>query len=469
MRLREYNKKRDFDFTNEPEGKIKNVKAKRFVIQFHQARRDHYDFRLENKGVLVSWAIPKGLSCSHKDKRLAIKVEDHPLDYMNFEGIILKGQYGAGQVEIWDKGAYECFPALDKGLKDGNFKVALVGKNLHGVWAFVKMEGDNWLAIYEKEQNQKKPLKEKLIKNPFNKIDPKPALLADKIPSGKEWAFEIKYDGYRIVAFIEKGKVKLTSRKGNDYTNKFKSVTESLSNHFKNKTLVADGEVVVFDKDGRSDFALLQSAIKKGESNFNYVIFDLLSFEGKDLRAETYLSRRNLLQQVCKSPPENISLSSYVVGKGKQSFALAKKLGLEGVVAKKIDSVYDSQRDENWLKIKCYKEQEFVIGGFEASDKNPDLSALLVGFYKGGQLIFAGKVGTGFNLETRSLLRKKLDKLKSAKSYFENKKESKVAVFVKPKLVAQVRFAQITPDGNVRQGSFVGLRDDKKAQEVVLE
>ena len=394
MRLKKYNEKRDFSKTVEPEGKVQKSSQKRFVIQFHRARRDHYDFRLEHNGVLVSWAIPKGLSENHKDKRLAVKVEDHPLDYISFEGRIPKGQYGAGTVEIWDDGTYECEPTLSKGLKEGSFKVALIGKKLQGIWAFVKMEGDNWLAIYEKAQPQKsaqskektiKTLKKSLNRNPFDFASVKLALLSEKIPKGKDWAFEIKYDGYRTLAFVENGKTILKSRNNKDFTQKFKSLCAELSDFANENSAVFDGEVVAFDENGRSDFSLLQQAIKNGKEQLFYVIFDILALNGEDLRAKPLKERRKALESFKLFPP-HILLSQQAIDKGKESFALAKKLNLEGIVAKNLNSLYDGQRNEDWQKIKCYKKQEFVIGGFETSDKNQELSAILLGAYNKGLL-----------------------------------------------------------------------------------
>ena len=477
MRLKKYNEKRDFSKTDEPEGKVQKSSQKRFVIQFHRARRDHYDFRLEHNGVLVSWAIPKGLSENHKDKRLAVKVEDHPLDYISFEGRIPKGQYGAGTVEIWDDGVYQCEPTLSKGLKEGSFKVALIGKKLQGIWAFVKMEGDNWLAIYEKAQPQKsaqskektiKTLKKSLNRNPFDFAPVKLALLSEKIPKGKDWAFEIKYDGYRTLAFVENGKVILKSRNNKDFTQKFKSLCAELSDFANENSAVFDGEVVVFDENGRSDFSLLQQAVKNGKGQLFYVIFDILALNGEDLRAKPLKERRKALETFKKFPP-HILLSQQAIDKGKESFALAKKLNLEGIVAKNLNSLYDGQRNEDWQKIKCYKKQEFVIGGFETSDKNQELSAILLGAYKKGLLIYYGKVGTGFDDEERKNLRKKFDKIVVKTSPFDNSPNLKHVIFVKPKLVAEIKFAELTKEKNIRQGAFMGFREDKNAKDVVLE
>ena len=476
MRLKKYNEKRDFSETGEPEGKVQKSSQKRFVIQFHRARRDHYDFRLEHNGVLVSWAIPKGLSENYRDKRLAVKVEDHPLDYISFEGVIPKGQYGAGRVEIWDNGIYQCQPTLSKGLKEGSFKVALIGKKVQGIWAFVKMEEDNWLAIYEKAQPQKstqkekttKPLKISSSRNPFDFASVKLAQLSEKIPKGKDWTFEIKYDGYRTLAFVENGKIVLKSRNNKAFTQKFKPLCAETLDFTQENSAVFDGEVVVFDKDGRSDFSLLQQAIKNGKGQLFYVIFDLLALNGEDLRKKTLKERRKLLENFTKLSP-HILLSQQVIGKGEQCFTLAKKLNLEGIVAKNLNSLYDGQRNEDWLKIKCYKKQEFVIGGFEKSDKNKELSAILLGAESKEGFTYYGKVGTGFDEKTRRSLRKKLDKIVVKTSPFENSPNLKRATFVKPKLVVEIKFAELTKDLLIRQGVFWGLREDKDAKDVVLE
>lgn len=458
MRLKEYNDKRNFDKTKEPKGKIKKGENKRFVIQFHRARRDHYDFRLSFNGVLLSWAVPKGLPTNKKDKRLAIKVEDHPLSYINFSGTIPKGEYGAGTVEIYDKGAYSCPTSLKMGLKNGSFKIDLLGDKIKGRYAFVKMEGDNWLIIYEGKN---------VTKNPFSKVGVELATLSKTVPSGKDYLFEIKFDGYRIVSFIETGTIKFLTRNNVDYSLKFPSLKQALLSISKDKSLVLDGEVVVFDNFGKTDFGALQEAIKFNESKLCYVVFDILALNGQDLRNLPLIERKKLLKENLKNLPKNIIISDYVVGNGKKCFEAVKKLGLEGIMAKKINSAYVEKRTEDWLKIKCYLRQEFVICGYLTSEKNSELSALILGYYKNGELIYAGKTGTGFSENIRHELSLKFKNLKQKTCPFKDVKFS--ANWLKPSLVCEVQFAEITKDNLLRQASFIGLREDKLAKNVTLE
>ena len=282
MSLKEYKQKRNFKLTNEPIGKIEKDSASRFVIQYHQARAKHYDFRLEYNGVLLSWAVPKGLSKDPKNKRLAVMVEDHPIEYINFEGVIPKGNYGAGSVEIYDKGNYAPIKDFEKGLKKGQLKFVLNGEKLKGAWSLVRTERDNWLIIKidDKFAGVQKKSNTKL---PFKKCDVELATLTDNIPKGKNWLFEIKYDGYRIISFIENGKVKMYTRNGVDYTKKFEGIKKNLSK-INQSNFVVDGEVVAFDDNGRSDFGLLQNSIKLSKRDLFYVIFDILALNGEDLR-----------------------------------------------------------------------------------------------------------------------------------------------------------------------------------------
>ena len=458
--LEKYNKKRDFSKTNEPKGVKKTSKGKRFVVQFHEASHDHFDFRLENRGVLVSFAIPKGFSFNKKEKRLAVRVEDHPVEYINFEGVIPEGQYGAGRVQIFDKGEYEVRPNLTKGLKDGHFKVYLKGNKLKGKWAFVHFKEDNWLVIFESGRENNKE-----VKLPFKETEVMLAILAKKIPKGKEWWFEIKYDGYRIVSYVENGKVKLRTRNQKDYTKKFKKIAENLENL--TNCAVFDGEIVVFDKNGRSDFSLLQESVKKNKSNYRYVIFDILAYDGEDLREKAFFERRKVLEKLSSLFLENLILSEVVKKDGEECFNVAKNLHLEGIMAKNKNSKYENGRSENWLKIKCYLRQEFVIGGYEISEKDGKLSALLLGYYKNGKLIYVGKVGTGFTSENKEKILKKKKKIEKKTSFFDNFNEK--AHFVEPKLIAETQFSELTSSNLLRQASFLGLREDKNASEIILE
>ncbi|MBR4003512.1 MAG: DNA ligase, partial [Clostridia bacterium] len=343
MPLKEYNKKRNFNSTNEPQGKTKptNTSELRFVIQYHQARAKHYDFRLEYDGVLLSWAVPKGLSLNPKDKRLAVHVEDHPIDYINFEGIIPKGNYGAGSVEIFDCGNYSPTIDFNKGLKKGHLKFVLNGEKLKGEWSLVKIDEKNWLIIKSEDEfaETKPKRKAKAIKNPFNKCEVQLATLSKSIPTSNDWLFEIKYDGYRILSFVENGKVKMLTRNNMDYTKKFQSIAKSLKK-INQTAFIVDGEMVSFDKNGKSDFGLLQQNIKTGNNNFHYVIFDILSLNGEDLREIPLIERKKELEKLLVKADNNLIYSSHILGKGKESFKLAKEKQLEGIIAKKVDSAY---------------------------------------------------------------------------------------------------------------------------------
>lgn len=458
--LKEYKRKRNFEKTSEPIGTTKKIDNKKlkFVVQLHHARALHYDFRLEYRGVLLSFAVPKGLP-NKNERHLAILVENHPLDYINFKGIIPKGNYGAGKVEIFDKGTYVRMCNFDEGIKEGKLKFCLNGKKIKGCYSLIRMNDDNWIFVKELEQK---------IKNPLQKVDVKLCLLTKKIPSDNNYIYEIKYDGYRVVAYIENDKVVLKSRNNKDFTSKFQSVANSLK--LLNKTTILDGEIVVFDKKGRSDFSLLQKEIKKSGLNFVYVVFDILALAGEDIRKRPLSERKKILKEILKNCDSNILYSEHIQGSGKKLFSFAKKNKLEGIVAKNVNSIYNSKRDDDWLKLKCYLQQEFVIVGFTLSEKLSQLSSILLGYYKDNDLIYVGKSGTGFTTLERKDLKDKLSKIVVKNHKIKNFNEStKNTFFVKPKYVAQLQFAELTKDKKLRQASFLGLREDKKPKSVVLE
>ena len=464
MTINEKNKKRNYNETKEPKGKTFKTKQNRFVIQYHEARAKHYDFRLEYNGVLLSWAVPKGLPCQEKQKRLAVHVEDHPVEYIAFEGTIPKGEYGAGTVEIFDKGTYVQISDFKKGLSEGKLKFYLQGEKYQGVWTLVKKDEKNWFIIKCKDEYILQT--KKSTQNPFSSLDVQLALLSNQIPKGNDWLFEIKYDGYRIIAFVEQKKVVLKTRNSQDYTTKFLSLVNSLKKQF-NFSLVLDGEVVVFDKEGKSDFSSLQQSIKSSKDDFVYVVFDILALNGEDLRDLPLLKRKELLKSVLKNSPNNLIYSEHVIGHGKECFNLAKKKNLEGIVAKKVDSKYKGTRNGDWLKIKCYLRQEFVVCGYTTSSKNKLLSSIVVGYYDGKKLINAGKVGTGFTEQQKEELNSLFKKLITKKETVNG--APKGTIFLKPKLVAEIQFAEFTKDKILRQPSFIGLREDKDAKQVVLE
>ena len=461
MKLKKYNEKRNFNSTNEPKGIIDKKNKNRFVVQHHWARKEHFDFRLEFGGVLISFAVPKGLSNELNEKRLAVHVEDHPVDYISFEGEIEKGNYGAGKVEIFDSGFFTPLKPMRAGLKNGIIKFELCGKKLNGVWSLVRTDEPNWLII--KNENQKKSLNK--MKLPFNSVDVKLCTLTNSIPKA-DYGFEIKYDGYRIVAYIG-NKVTLKTRNNIDYTEKFNNIATGLKNL--NLSAILDGEIVVFDKLGRSNYALLTDSIKNNQTlEFCYVVFDILALNNKDLRNKTLLERKDILKEVLKDAPPNILISDFIKESGQKCFDFAKKHNLEGIVAKKFNSKYNGKRDDDWLKIKCYKRQEFVVGGFSVTEKNKELSAIHVGYFDKGKLIYAGKVGTGFNNSLRSDLNKLFNKNIRKNSPFIDFQD-KSSLWITPKFVAEIQFAEFTKNKVLRQPSFVALRKDKDAKDVVLE
>lgn len=467
MSLKEYKSKRNFKNTNEPNGNLNKTQANRFVIQYHKARADHYDFRLEHNGVLLSWAVPKGLSQNPKDNRLAVMVEDHPVDYINFEGIIPKGNYGAGTVEIFDKGNYLEIKDFKTGLKKGHLKFVLNGEKLKGCWSLIRIKENNWLIKKISDEYAVKAIKNERIKLPFNKCEIQLATLSKNIPKGKNWIFEIKYDGYRIISYVEKNKVKMLTRNGIDYTAKFKDIAKSLQG-LNEDIFVVDGEVVVFGEHGRSDFSLLQNSIKNKKNDIFYVIFDILALKNVDLRNFPLKNRKEKLQRLLFDCNKNLIYSNDV-DDGKASFDFAKSNNLEGIMAKNSMSTYTGGRTSDWLKIKCYQRQEFVIAGFTNSEKNELISALILGYYKNEDLIFVGKVGTGFNEQTKKDLHKLFVKNKQKNCPFKKEIKLKNATWIKPKFVAEIQYAELTNDKILRQPSFIGLREDKQPKDVKLE
>lgn len=504
-RLEEYKQKRDFEKTLEPEGELKDTQSDRlsFVVQHHIARRDHYDFRLEWNGVLLSWAVPKGPSYNPQDKRLAIHVEDHPLDYKDFEGTIPKGQYGGGTVMLWDQGYWEpLYDNVDQGLKDGTLKFRLNGSRLKGNWALVRLKTDekdnkeNWILLKEKDEyaqdsdgissyqtsiatgrtmDQIKNNEDaNFKKNPFDKADVQLAKLVDTIPKSDDWLFELKYDGYRIMAFVEENNVRLITRNGKDFSKQFFEIASSISTWAAGRAMVLDGEVVVIDEKGKTDFQALQNYMKaRRENKLTYIVFDILALDGNDLRDKKLIDRKEILQTLMQDAPNNLYYSKHVKGNGDQSFSAACRLGMEGIVGKKADSVYSGARNGDWIKIKCGKRQEFVIGGYAVSGKKSSgISSVLLGVYNGNDLVYTGRAGTGFSEKDRLELEKKFDKYKQENPDFikppKKRKDEKI-IWLKPHFVAEVSFAEWTEENQLRQASFKGLRSDKNPKDVVME
>ncbi len=502
-KLEEYNRKRNFEKTEEPEGESENPEDRlKFVVQHHIARRDHFDFRLEWDGVLLSWAVPKGPSYDPHDKRLAVQVENHPLEYRNFEGLIPKGEYGGGVVMLWDEGFWEPQADAAEGLRTGSLKVILKGKRLKGKWALIRMKAkadetrSNWLLLKEKDDYSKtgdgisgfttsirtgrtleeieKGEGEKFTRNPFEKADVQLARLVTTVPEGEDWLYEVKYDGYRILAFLEGNSVRLQTRSGNDYTDRFPEVANSLIDLAAGRAMVLDGEMAVTDVHGRTDFQALQNYMKapKGK-NCVYIVFDLLALDGADLRGRRLVDRKEALGILMKRSPKNLYYCQHIKGNGKESFAAAGQANLEGIVGKKADSVYSGTRNGDWVKLKCDKRQEFVIGGYTLSDKKTSgVSSLLLGVYKGEELVYAGRAGTGLSVRSAAELEHRFKSLERGSAPFSQAPRERAhekITWLEPRLVAEIKFAQWTEENLLRQASFKGLRTDKNPKDIKKE
>lgn len=520
MPLEDYNKKRNFKETSEPEGKEKKTGTKlKFVIQRHAATRLHYDFRLEMDGVLKSWAVPKGPSLNPSDKRLAMMVEDHPYSYRTFEGSIPKGNYGAGEVEIWDEGTYEPIEKV-KGKTDDlvmraelhkqSLKFILHGKKLKGEFALVKIknskEDNAWLLIkhkdkfavtedYDAEEHTLKNskvtayLKEKSSKKKndstngikfFKNYAPalsgakklaefiKPMLckVADKPFDDAEWAFEIKWDGYRAIADLSKDNIRLYSRNGIDFSKKFKKVTNSLK--LQEHQMVLDGEIVAYDDKGKPNFQWLQQIEDTPNLVLAYQVFDLLWLNGHSTQNLSYLQRKELLKDALVEN-EIIKFSDHILEKGREFFQAANDMGLEGIIAKKADSIYrENVRSSEWLKIKIHKSDEAIICGFtEPKGSRKKFGALILGKYLNDELVFCGHTGSGFNDKSLVEIYEKLQPLITAKSAFKvTPKTNAKATWVKPELIAEIKFTELTKDHIYRHPVFLRLRDDIEPNDV---
>lgn len=549
MSLVEYTRKRDFKQTAEPASKRPAAAAAhRFVVQKHAATRLHYDFRLEMGGVLKSWALPKGVPFAKGEKHLAVQVEDHPVDYLDFEGTIPKGQYGGGTVMVWDIGTFEVLsPSPEKDLAAGKLHFKLLGKKLRGEWHLVRFRNESqWLLIkggaslrpVSKKADDTSALSGKSMKQlaegaavwESNRADPKATVLAgtdvspkrplvrrrgrqgqapaagpaaslaaeeakfiepmkarlvDKAPPAGGFIYEIKFDGFRAMAFIGKGGVRLLSRNDKDLGGKFPEAVDALK-QLDGREAVIDGEVVALDPEGRSSFQLLQ-ALELGEKRppLFYYVFDLLRLDGEDLMQRPLLERKSRLEKLLKNTPALIRYSASLGDDASALLPEIRKLGLEGLIGKKKDSVYEAgRRSGAWLKLKVLQEQEMVIGGYtDPEGSRHYFGALLVGFYEGDRLKFAGKLGTGFNGKTLKMLYSRLSKLAMDTCPFANLPERKQGRWeqnitpaemrrchwVKPELVCQVKFSEWTRDGKLRQPVFLGLREDKAPKDVVRE
>ncbi len=549
-RLKSYHAKRKFGVTAEPMGKIVRKSGHAFVIQKHAARRLHYDLRLELDGVMKSWAVTRGPSLVPGEKRLAVEVEDHPIEYNKFEGIIPQGEYGGGTVMIWDRGRWLPEDDPHKGLKKGHLSFMLDGEKLRGGWHLVRMhrrsgeKRNNWLLIKQHDSAERlardkdildaKPLsvasgrsmdeiaegvpkkRSKKKKSSATKrsrkrseaamgailrrttkavseqsklskpatphsalpafVEPCLATLADKAPDSDKWIHEIKFDGYRIQARLDGGKVKLLTRRGLDWTKMFSIIAEAIG-RLPARTALIDGELVVEGNDGISSFSLLQEDLKNGRNDrMVFYVFDLMHLDGADLKPQPLQTRKaalaRLLGKASKRGP--LRLSESIAERGPILLKHACKMGLEGIVSKRSDATYHSGRGHDWIKTKCSDRQELVVAGFVPSSADAHaIGALVLGYYDRGKLHYAGRAGTGFTHASARALYRKLNALKLDKPAFDTvpKEERGVRgpIWVEPKLVAEVDFHGWTHGDRVRQASFQGLREDKPAEQVVRE
>jgi len=470
QKLSEYKRKRDPKKTPEPFGEKGKPKPKDpiFVVQRHDARRLHYDFRLEKDGTLLSWAVPKGVPLEPGEQHLAVHVEDHPLEYATFEGEIPKGEYGAGTVEIWDHGTYE----LLEEKKNGGLTVRLHGQRLNGTWSLVPahLSGNekNWLILRKREEGASTP------RRSGRTYQPMLATLAQEIPRGAGWVFEVKWDGYRAIADVAGSEATLTSRNGNDLTARFQNVAKELAKAVKTPDCVLDGEVCALDESGRSSFSAMQQA--KAGTPIVYYVFDVLEVEGEPVIDLPLVERRKRLEQLLDRRNRTIRLSE-TFDDGEALLAAAKQQQLEGVMAKRLDSRYfPGKRTRDWLKIKTHHEQEFVVAGYTKGTgrRASSFGSLVLGYYVGDQLVYAGNVGTGFDSKEIERLLDALRPLRRPDAPFrEVPKMPKVrksdVIWVEPKLVVEVEFAEWTHDGRLRAPSYKGLREDKPPEEVGRE
>ncbi|RKE86224.1 DNA ligase D [Rhizobium sp. AG855] len=541
MSLSEYRRKRDFKATPEPKAQAAKTKGNSFVIQKHAARRLHYDFRLEMNGVLKSWAVTRGPSLVPSEKRLAVHVEDHPLAYGDFEGVIPPGQYGSGEVIVWDRGNWEPLHDAAKGYRKGHLEFSLQGEKLHGHWHLVRMakrDGEtreNWLLIKGDDEfarsdtdpdvieelplsvksgrpieslkgdgkaevwnsrktkqaaKAKTPGKSKVAKAAETKarttvkgtkpadlpnfVPPALATLVKTVPKGGRWLHEIKLDGYRIQARVDHGDVRLLTRTGLDWTDRFGDAISQGLKALPVQTALLDGEIVVETGNGSSDFSLLQADLSDGRADrFVYYIFDLVHLDGQDLTGASLIRRKAVLEHLMRPAEGPLKYSTHFDESGDLVLKHACRLSLEGVISKVADAPYRSGRGRDWVKSKCTARQELVIGGYVPSSvSDTAIGSLIMGVNDKDGLRHVGRVGTGYSASVARQLFRQLKPLVQKKSPFAGtltSLERKDAVFVKPELVAEVEFRGWTGDAHLRHASFRGLRDDKTATEVVQE
>jgi bifunctional non-homologous end joining protein LigD len=549
MSLREYRQKRDFKRTPEPAGNGAAARAgRKFVVQKHDASRLHYDFRLELDGTLKSWAVPKGPSLDPAVKSLAVHVEDHPLDYAGFEGVIPAGEYGGGTVMVWDQGTWEPDGDAAADYRHGKLKFSLHGEKLHGSWALVRMggrageDGKNWLLIKHRDDAAKPVKKYDVLKREAKsvlsgrdlpeiaadadrvwsskpkasrklaasgngriaakstkkrvargvkaarldgarkatqptKFSPQLATLASEAPEGDDWLHELKFDGYRLLAHVKNGRARLMTRRGQDWTHRFEPLAAAIA-ELPVKQAILDGEVVALNDEGESNFQQLQNNLKSGKTDsLVYYVFDMPHCEGYSLMKAPLTDRKEALAALLLSGGRGndgmVRYSDHIVGNGPTVLEQACQRVREGIVSKRADSPYESSRSRSWLKVKCIKRQEFVIGGYtKPSGARVGFGALTLGYYEGGKLNYCGRVGTGFTSQSLRQLTKQLRERRSDESPFDSSlstAERRGVTWVRPELVAEVEFTEWTSDGRLRHPAFLGLREDKSAKQVKRE
>jgi len=511
-----YNRKRDFTKTKEPKGRKLKGKGDSFVVQKHDASRLHWDFRLELDGVLKSWAVPKGPSLDPGENRLAMRTEDHPLDYGGFEGTIPKGEYGGGTVMLWDQGRWIPDPRKDpsKTIEEGHLHFTLEGERMKGEWVMFRLKpkpgekAEPWMLkkvtddfadaadgealvdncvtsvttgrtmaeiasgedVWRSNRGGQKGgrAKQKASKAPPAFMDPQMATLVDDVPTGTAWIHEIKYDGYRLLISVGDGVATAYTRNGLDWSDKFKALVKAAAKL--PAGCLIDGEAVALDDDGKPSFQLLQSTLKGGGAPLAFYAFDLLVDQGKDIRKLPNIERKERLAALLEGVSPPILYGDHIIGRGEEMFEAVCKSGGEGIISKKASATYQGTRTRNWLKIKCIQRQEFVIVGWSESDKRRGFRSLLLAAKKGRTLTYAGKVGTGFNAKLIEELMERMEPLAVDKPAVEvPRAERKGAHWIAPKLVAEINFAEFTDEGILRHPSFVGLREDKPAKDVVRE
>jgi bifunctional non-homologous end joining protein LigD len=498
--LDEYNRKRDFDATPEPEGRRAKKDSRTFVVQKHAATRLHYDFRLEIEGVLKSWAIPKGPSLDPSDKRLAVRTEDHPVSYGSFEGVIPSG-YGAGEVVLWDRGTWRPVGDPVVGLTKGELKFDLDGERLSGRFALIRMKprrgetGENWLLIKDRDGME---VRGSVVTETYTTsvtsgldlasikarhddagrsdegpddlrfIKPQLATLQDSPPSGDDWIHEIKFDGYRIQALIDRESVRLLTRNEKDWTDKYPAIVQALS-HLGLKQTIMDGELIALGPDGSAAFSRLQNHANDPDTTLRYYAFDLLVDEGDRVTDLPLLERKERLAKRIAKAGDTVAFSEHLSDDGETVLENACDLRIEGIISKRATARYSSGRGRDWIKSKCLGNDEYIIIGYRRSDKRGrPFSSLLLAEQTGMHVHYRGRVGTGFDEAAFAQLKAALRPLERKTAPIDDLPTDarRDAVFVEPRLLAQISYTELTDDGRLRHPSFLGLREDKELEPV---